>query len=420
MGPVWRIKPFRLLFAGQLISAVGSSLFMIALFWYVEQTTHRPQSVVLLGFLMSLPQLGTMLTGVVADRFDRRKVMLVTDVLRFILVGILTGYVANGGKQLGIMAAIFLLLNILGEFFSPAAFALIPEVVPEDQLAQANGLMDSSSYFSNAVGAALGGLLISVIGIAAIFGFDAFSFLVSVASLGLLIRFMPSVHSEKKDAAGKPPTHWTKDLREGWHFLWDWPILRKLLPAILWSNLWYAPLFTLMPAWSAQVIHTGSQGYGFLEAALSVGLIVGGMTAGRVVQRLGIKKGLMLSLGLSVILLAFPAVPRLWADLAVLSVYAFSNGITNTIFLTVIQKITPNSAHGRVMGTMITLFGGLVPLGTAVAGVLVGFIGVHNTFWASAVAMSLGAGYIINVVRGCWGIAAVDHPQTAVEQASTS
>ncbi len=404
MRNVLRHRNFRWLFGGQFMSNVGNSLFILALFWYVQASTHSASDVAWVGFAMTIPSLGGFLTGFLADLVDRRRLLWITDGIRFVLVAIITFMVLANQANLAAIALAVVLVSVAGNLFWPASQALLPSLVPEEDLVSANGWMQSSGQFAQGLAALLGSIIIASVGVVMVFGFDALTFLVSVWTL-LLLR-LPSSASKvpaPRDALPRSAASWWQDTLQGLKTLWKWPMIRWVLPGVIIMNLAYAPFFTMSAAWSQEILHRGSFGYSMLVLAEALGNLLGGLMAGGLARRFQGVAPWVFSMILTLPILAFPAMHLLWGDFLALLAFGIGTGLVNTLFLTLLQQRISEALLGRVFATLGTIFGAALPLGTALSGIAVGGVGIGGIFWAASAAIVAAACYL--------GGAMVWHPE---------
>jgi MFS family permease len=180
-----RHRDFRLLWGGMCVSLLGDGVFMVAMAWQVYTLSNAPTALSLVGIAMTVPTIAFLLLGgVLSDRMDRRRLMLAADVARGIAVATIAVLSLTGMLELSHMIALVAVYGVGGAFFGPAFDAITPEVLPADELGQANAL----DHFVRPIalrmaGPALGGLLIDAVGVGAAFALDAASFAVSAAAV---------------------------------------------------------------------------------------------------------------------------------------------------------------------------------------------------------------------------------------------
>jgi len=185
-----RHRDFRLLWGGMCISLIGDGVFMVAMAWQVYALSNAPTALSMVGIAMTVPTIVFLLVGgVLSDRLDRRRLMLCADLARGAAVGVLALLSLTGTLELWHMIVLVALYGAGGAFFGPAFDAITPEVLPADELAQANALDHLIRPIAlRLVGPALGGVLIDLVGMGAAFTLDALSFALSAAAVLLMAR----------------------------------------------------------------------------------------------------------------------------------------------------------------------------------------------------------------------------------------
>src|SRR5204862_3426644 len=214
----FRSRDFRLLWTGQTISLLGDTAFLVALGWRTYTLTGSARS---LGYVLTLQGVGLLLTvlvgGALADRYDRRKMMLVSDLARFALIGALTIVDGTGHLSIEILLGLAFAEGLATGFFTPALGGFVPLVVEEPGLGSANALIGMARQASLLVGPSVAGLLYGFAGSTVVFAFDAFSFLVS---FGFVWATRPRT-AERAEAEGTG-----RDIRAGVRYVaglpWLW------------------------------------------------------------------------------------------------------------------------------------------------------------------------------------------------------
>lgn len=373
-GPLMS-RNFSLLWMGQTVSQLGNQAYSIAmLYWLMERTG----SASLMGFMMTASTLpGVFLGpfgGTFADRHSRIRIIVVTDLLAGLGVGLLTLTLwlrpDSTSLLIGMLFTVALLLGVVRSFFQPAYSASIPDLVPKNRLAAANSLSQLSLQGTVFVGQGVGGVLYGLLGAPLLFLLDALSYLFSAGASALVPRDRPRRAERSTDV--HPFRQFLRETAEGFRWVWARKGMRDFLFGVSLINFLAMPVTVLFPFYVKLYLHAEPKWYGFLMAALSVGIVVGFLLAG--LLRL---KGDARARG---VLTAMVFYPICFSTLAFLrtpipAMFAvFVGGITvgliNVYLITLIQAATPSEVRGRVMGLLGTLSGGLVPLGMAAGGVV--------------------------------------------------
>lgn len=374
--PLWRNWNFLLLLGGQGVSSMGTAISQLAFPLLVLALTHSPVQAGLMGASRGLPYaLFCLPAGVFIDRWDRKRTMIICDTGRAIALGSIPLVLALGHLTIVQLYIVSLIEGTLFVFFNIAEWSALSRVVPKEQLTAAAG-QDQVVYSSaSLIGPSLGGLLYSVSTMLPFIG-DAISYAVSVISLFFIkIRFQEQRETVQK---GDRRGIW-QEIKEGMVWLWHNPLVRFL--AILTSGLTtpcygYALIIVVI----AQHQHATPFMIGLILGSGGVGGLVGAVLASPLEKRFGFTRVLIVSVWL-------------WALLWLL--YAFSPnllvlGIVNAISFTVVPiyntmqasrrlAAIPDALQGRVNSVFRLISFGSQPLGVALTGVLLQFVGPYLT-----------------------------------------
>jgi MFS family permease len=257
-----RRRDFRRLWLGTCASLLGDGAFMVALAWQVYALSGAPAAMGVVGAAMTVPTIAFLLIGgVVSDRFDRRRVMLAADVVRLLAVGALAALTLTGALALWHVIVVVVVYGSGQAFYAPAFDALVPDLLPESELGQANALDQVVRPIAlRMAGPALGGLLTGAFGAGPAFALDAATFAVSGVAL-LSLAPLPA-------RPGPPAASVLADLREGVRFLrgraWLWATFATAAVAYL---LFMGPVEVLVPYVVKHELHAGPQALGAVFAA---------------------------------------------------------------------------------------------------------------------------------------------------------
>jgi len=367
-------RDFSLLFLGQTVSQLGTQAYSIAmLYWLMERTG----SASLMGLLMTASMLpGVFLGpfgGTLADRTSRIRIVLVSDILAGLGIGVLTLalWLRPGSTHLLIVLlfAVAVLLGVIRSFFQPAISAAIPDLVPKERLAAANSLSQFATQASISAGQAIGGVLYQHLGAPLLFLADSLSYFFAAGTSALIPR------DERKGSAVPsevhPFRHFVRETVEGMRWVWAQKGLRDFMLGASLINFLGMPTTVLFPFYVKLYLHVEAQWYGFLLAAIGVGVVTGFVLAGTLrLTGPSRARGVITAMLLYPVCFGTLALVRT-APLAVVLLFAggITVGVINVYLVTLIQAGTPSEVRGRVMGLLGTLGGGLVPLGTALGGV---------------------------------------------------
>ncbi len=363
---LWRNSNLLILLSGQWVSQVGNNLFELAVYWYVLAQTHQAADLGWVGTAMALPGVLGLMTGVFVDRMDHRFTMVRSDMIRAALSGLLGVLALLHVLPLWLFLVLVLLLMAVGTFFGPAATALVPQIVAEDQLAAANGLNASASSSAGLIGMFGGGIVMSLLGPILLFFLNAGSFVVSVVSL-LFLRMPRRVPARRAPGGGIAQLY--SEWVEGFRVYRSIPLLRTLLLTALFVNFAGQGLGVLAAAWVKGPLHGTAFDYALFGAAITVGAIAGSLTAAGILRRFRLEEVLpagIVAIGAAVVVLS--RIPLLWVTMVSMLVAGMAMGVMNTGLTTMMQRIVPQEKMGRVFGTLGALMTLANPFGAAVAG----------------------------------------------------
>ena len=371
-----RIRDFRLLWTGMFVSMAGDGFYYVAVAWQVYELSNRPGSLALVGIAWSLPQVLLLLvSGTLADRVDRRVLMIAGDLIRaaaIFTVGVLSITEVLTIPMLVGLVAVF---GVGQAIFQPAFQSIVPDIVPRDLLVQANSVDQFVRPFAlMVVGPALGGLLVGSLGAGWAFVADAGTFLFSTTML-VLMRSRPRDPSDER-------TSLLSDTLEGLRFVrrTRWLLITMGASVLALFAVW-GPWETLMPYVVRNDLGSSASGLGLVYAAGGVGAISVAVTLG---QRGRLPRRAMTALyvtwatGMFATAL-FGVVNALWQAMLAGFIAEGSIAALIVIWFTVMQRLVPPSLLGRVssLDWMITIAG--VPLSFAAVGPLAEAIGTDAT-----------------------------------------
>jgi MFS family permease len=352
-------------YAGQLLSLCGTWMQSTAQGWLVLELTN---SALLLGVVtaaQSLPSLVlTLWAGVVADRGDKRRIILLADVVMGVQSLALAVLTHMGLITYPVLLLLVLVLGTANAFEVPTRQSFFVDLVGKDDLPNAIALNSAAFNGTRIVGPALAGWLIAVAGTtAACFYANAVSFLFVV--LGLVMMRLP---------AFRPPERTTSaldDMREGIGFIRGDRLTRTLVGLIAAMSITAFPYTMLLPVFARDVLHVGATGLGWLLAASGTGALMGGVALAAAGAR--VPRGPLMvwtTLTFCASLVAFTFVRSMGPALVLLGLAGFTMILNTATLNAVLQSLVPNRLRGRVMSVYVFMFMGMMPIGALQAGAL--------------------------------------------------
>lgn len=377
-------RDFRIYYAGNIVSQVGSWMQTVAQSWLVLKLTDSP---FLLG-LTALLQFGPVLllsvfTGVLADRLTRRNILLLSQAVQGGLALALGLLVWSGHVRYWHIAAMAVTWGLMSALDQPARQSFILELVDRDQLVSAIGMNSTSFNAARIVGPAVAGVLIARVGLFAGFMLNALAFAVAIAALSRVPARRPSLR------AGTAT--FLQQIAEGVRHAARTPAIRLVLTLQVIVSFCVFNFSVYVPLLARHVLGLGSEGFGFLMASLGVGAVAAGLTLGALGSRPPAPALIATSLGVAcggLVALALAASAELAAGLLVL--IGFAGTFVMAGCNTSLQLAAPDALRGRLMSLYTLLSGGIFPIGAFYAGAVSNAWGVSTALAANGV-LGLGA-----------------------------
>lgn len=316
------------------------------------------------------------LGGALADRYHRRTLLLVTMGVQCALAVALTVLAVGGAPSPGTVTFIVFVAGCFGALGFPAYQAILPELVPHDDLPGAIALASAQWNLGRVIGPACAGIAIKLGGYSWAFGINAASYAAVITVLAILPL------ARKKPVA----TRLWRAITDGFRFVRDEPGIRATLVYMLVTVFLAAPFIGLIPAMAIKVFDAGTTGTAALVTAQGLGAVVTGVMFGSIQARLGSRRTLLVSVWLlPPTLVAYALAPTIWfAVAAIFAVGAVYLGALSS-FTTIGQLRAPDEMRGRVMSVLMMILGGLFPLGSLLQGALGDRIGLRVTVVGAAV-----------------------------------
>ena len=382
-----RERDLALLFSAKAVSVAGDGIYVVALAWQVYALSNVPAALATVGLALSVPQVALfLLGGVLADRFERRRVLLVADGVRAVALTTLGALALSGALELWHVVVLVAFVGAGDALFYPAFSALLPELASGERLARANALDQLTRTVAlRLVGPVLGGALVAGVGAGPAFVLDGLSFALSLLALSR-IRRRPAL------AAGHARRSVRTELAEGVRYVRGEAWLACTLAlAALSLLLFWGPFEVLLPYVIRNDLGGGAGDFGAVLAAGGAGAVVATLWLGqrgqprRRMAACYLAWGLMLSS-----LVGYGLVTATWQAAAVYAVAYGLNAIAVVIFSTKVQESVPRELLGRVSSLDWVTSYALIPLSFALTGPVAGLIGARATL-VGAGALGLAA-----------------------------
>jgi MFS family permease len=385
-----RAGPFRRYLIGTSISDTGTWMQIMAQGWVMSTLTDKAIMLGMVNFAAGLPMIFlTMFGGSAADRFDKRKILVWTQVVQIALALVIGTLIFTGRIQIWHIIAVAGLLGMAFAFEHPALSALVPELVTREEIASAVALDRAVFHCARLVGPSVGGVIVGLWGAASAFFTNAFSFVaLIIALLSLPPRALGSKEEEEKRASG---------IKDGFRYVRkDKPSLAMVGMIASMTIFIFPTVSVMMPLYVRDVLHFGPDRLGYLMAASGIGSVIGAVTLVSIprAHRLGGMMGAAGAVMLSV--LALSGVHAFSFAAASLIVISFGLSLIFGLSNTIVQERAPSHLRGRVSAVMGLSFFGLMPIAGLGVTSLADAIGMRTALAASAIGYGVAALFILS------------------------
>ncbi len=379
-------RNYRLLFTGESVSLIGTWMTHIATGWLVYRMTNSIWLLGLVGFLNQLPVfLVASIGGVLADRWDRRRTLLVTQALAMIHAFLMAGLALTGVITIGQILVLSVFQGLAKALDMPVRQSFLPEIIANrEDLPNAIGLNSTTINTARLVGPSIAGILIAVAGEGICFLLDGISYIAAIVTL-LAIKVNPTESKRERH-------HILRELKEGLIYTFGFVPIRSILLLLALVSLVGVPYTVLMPVFAREILHGGPNTLGFLMGAAGVGALSAALYLVSRRTAHGLEKTIMLAatmLGIGLVALSFSRV--LWVSLVFMLLAGFGTIAQAVSSNMVIQMLVDDDKRGRVMSFHTMAFMGMTPFGSLLAGGLASKLGVPGTLCIGGVCCILGA-----------------------------
>ncbi|MDP9346407.1 MAG: MFS transporter [Actinomycetota bacterium] len=380
-----RHRDFRVMWTGMTISLLGDGIFLVAMAWQVYAISNTPKALAFVGIAMTVPHIAFLLVGgAISDRFDRRLVMLFSDAVRGTAIAAVAVLSLTGSLQLPHMIALVALYGAGTAFFGPAFDAIVPDVLPRDQLAQANSLDQFIRPIAlRLAGPAVGGLLIGGIGVGAAFAVNATSFVASAAAL-------MAMHSRPPRPA-RADASMLREIREGFSYVranvWLWGTFLAATFAYL---IFMGPTEVLLPYMVKNQLHGSARDLGFVFASGGVGAIGAAVLMSRhELPRRTITFMYTTWTLATLAIVGYGLAAATWQLMVACLAFNALETAGTIVWATAKQRHVPTNLLGRVSSLDWLISIGLLPLSFALTGPAAAALGVRTTLVLAGIAGAL-------------------------------
>jgi MFS family permease len=390
-----RHRNYRLIWIGLLASMTGSTMQNAALLWHVSllvSPERKGLALGLVGLVKVVPIIFfSMVSGVVADAWNRRRLMLFTQTGSAIVAAALAFVASSGGSTVWPVYALAAMSAAVGAFDLPARQALVPMLVPREHLPNAISLNTIMFQTASVVGPSLGGVLIAASGVAWVYAVNALSFAFVIAAL-LMMRDVPD--REPSEGGSRDDVSWHAAL-QGLQFVFRQPLIRSTMLLDFFATF-FSSATALLPIFAQDILKVGPQGYGWLYAAPALGAVATSAAmipySARIERRGPVLLWAIAIFGLATVV--FGVSRWFWLTFACLAVTGAADTISIIIRNIVRQLETPDRLRGRMVGVNMVFFIGGPQLGEFEAGAVANWLGATFSVVSGGVGCLIATGWV--------------------------
>jgi len=361
-GRALRSRNYRLFFFGQIISLIGSWMTQIATQWLVYRLTQSSLMLGVVTFAGQIPAfLSAPLAGVLVDRWDLRKTLLVTQCLSMVQSLALAFFTLRHMITIPILIGLYIFQGFINGLDIPARQAIALHMVDDpNDLGNAIALNSSVFNLTRLIGPAIAGFVIAARGEGDCFLIDGISYIAAITAMYLVV-LPPRML--------RPPKHVLSELREGLVYTWNFPPLRVLLLYVAVVSLLGIPYTVLMPVFASDILHGGPQTLGFLMGGIGVGAVIGALMLAARKSVLGLGRWIVIAgFGFSFSIVVFAMSRTVWLSVLMLGLTGWSLVTVNASANTLVQTISDDDKRGRALSLLMMAFLGMVPIGSLLFG----------------------------------------------------
>ncbi len=382
-----RSRNYRLFVAGQSVSLVGTWMQQVAMSWLVYRLTGSAVLLGVVGFTSQIPTfLLSPVAGVLADRWNRRRILMLTQALAMVQAAVLAAAVLMGVVQVWHIVALSLVLGVVNAFDIPVRQSFVVEMVAHrDDLGNAIALNSSMVNGARLIGPTVAGLLVASVG-------EGICFLLNSASYLAVLLALAAMRIEPRAASAKPGRHVLHELKEGFVYSFGFAPIRSILLLVALMSLTGMPYTILVPVFAKDILHGGAHTFGFLMTAAGCGALAGTVYLASRGTVLGLGRLIVTStVFFAVGVAGFALSETLWLSLLSLVVAGYGAMTLVASCNTILQTILEEDKRGRVMSFFTVAFMGMAPFGSLGAGAMTRMIGPRDTLLLGAICCLAGA-----------------------------
>ncbi len=378
----FRSRNFRLMWSGALLSNIGTWMEAVGLSYHVAHTTGKASWSAIVGAAGFLPNgvLGP-IGSAMADRWSRRRLLVVGNALSAVVAAILAVWVGGGtATPLGI-AGLSFVAGCIGAFTFPSFQSTLPDLVEREHLVAGVGLSNAQWNLGRIIGPSLAAVAISIGGIGAALWCNSISFFAVIVAVALVK--VPRRHGDRRPIFGA--------LADGIRFAIAHPVMRRMLVVMVLTIGIASPFIAFVSQMATNVLHGDARATSVLVTAQGIGAVTAAFTLGSVTKRFGVSTVMFGGVGLLCpALVAYGLASKLWLAAPMLMVIGLCYGYAFTSFASIAQQSAPDDMRGRVLAVNFLVLGVLFPAGTLIQGQIADAIGLRWTTAGSGLVLAVG------------------------------
>ena len=369
-----KYRNFRLFFMGQSLSLIGTWMQRLAMSWLVYRISH---SVVILGIVAFAGQIPSILltpvAGVVADRYNRHKMLIATQALAMFQAVLLAGVVFTHTVNIPYLIVLSICLGIINAFDMPIRQSFVIHMIDKkEDIGNAVAINSSMVNTAKLLGPSIAGIIIAAAGEGPCFVLNALSYLIVIGTLVVM-----KINVAKPQTAPRKVWH---QLREGFRYTFGFAPVRNLILLLALVSLTGMPYMVLMPVFAKDILHGGAQTLGFLTGASGIGALAGAIYLASRKSVLGLGRVIPAAAALfGAALICFALSQTTWLSMVFLFLAGLGMMLQMAACNTVLQTMVEDEIRGRVMSFYAVAFTGTMPFGSLMAGGLAKIIGAPST-----------------------------------------
>jgi MFS family permease len=370
------------MWSGALLSNIGTWMESVGLSYHVAHTTGKASWSAIVGAAGFLPNgvLGP-IGSAMADRWSRRRLLVVGNALSAVVAAILAVWVGGGtATPLGI-AALSFLAGCIGAFTFPSFQSTLPDLVEREHLVAGVGLSNAQWNLGRIIGPSLAAIAISLGGIGTALWCNALSFFAVIVAVALVK--VPHRHGDRRPIFGA--------LADGLRFAIAHPIMRRMLVVMVLTIAIASPFIAFVSQMATNVLHGDARATSVLVTAQGIGAVAAAFTLGSVTKKFGVSTLMFGAVGLLCpALVGYAMAPHLWVAALMLMLVGLCYGYAFTSFASIAQQSAPDDMRGRVLAVNFMVLGILFPVGTLIQGQIADAVGLRWTTAGSGLLLAVG------------------------------